>query len=179
MPAGQHHRASHPASLAPRVNQTREKGNLQFWRLQPEIPNAAECELRSSVCNGPQLASGAAAQNAANGVDCQPRRVAPARALEGSAIDSSGCAAAVCVGAAQAWAWRRQSARGAPPAHSEGIPLLPCAVEGILIDVAADARPGARAVHHGRMVFGRAPRSDSPSTRRWKDSPRRNRRSYR
>jgi hypothetical protein len=112
VPAGQHHRASHPASLAPRVNQTREKGNLQFWRLQPEIPNAAECELRSSVCNGPQLASGAAAQNAANGVDCQPRRVAPARALEGSAIDSKrlrsrrlrgrragvGLAAPVCTG---------------------------------------------------------------------------------
>src|SRR5271166_2817579 len=54
-----------------------------------------------------------------------------------------------------------------PRLTQEGIPLLLCAVEGVLIDVAADARdpavglilpemPGARAVLHGRMVFGRA-----------------------
>jgi hypothetical protein len=47
----------------------------------------------------------------------------------------------------------------------EGVPLLLCAVEGVLVDFAADARdsavglilpemPGARAVLYGRMVFG-------------------------
>ena len=54
-----------------------------------------------------------------------------------------------------------------PGLTQEGVPLLLCAVKGVLVDVAADARdpavglilpemPGARAVLHGRMVFGRA-----------------------
>jgi hypothetical protein len=56
--------------------------------------------------------------------------------------------------------------RAHPRLPLEGGPLLICAVEGVLVDVAADARdpavglilpemPGARAVPHGRMVFGR------------------------
>ena len=78
-----------------------------------------------------------------------------------------------------------------PRLTQEGIPLLLCAVEGVLIDVAADAwdpavglilpeMPGARAVLHGRMVFGRAHPDRIVHQRAvGKDSPRRNRRSYR
>ena len=59
----------------------------------------------------------------------------------------------------------RRLHRAHPRLPQEGVPLLLCAVEGVLVDVAADARdpavglilpemPGARALLHGRMVFG-------------------------
>ena len=98
---------------------------------------------------------------------CRPRqgrRFIP-RASAGSAINSCGCAAAICGGAETGLA--RRSAWGAHPAPSGRRPTAPlcrrrrpcrrcrrCLAPAV--GLILPEMPGARPVLHGRMVFGRA-----------------------
>ena len=115
-------------------------------------------------------APGAAAQNAADGVDCQARQ-------DGALIrgGAGGLGDRLLRLRSRRRLRERRGGRGLggaglhgahPRLTQEGIPLLLCAVEGVFIDVAADARdptvglilpemPGARAVPAGWCLVER------------------------